>query len=56
LNGWYVPADDPMQVSWIGWLQFLRKYYLSMPTRRVRDAVRRARAAMGILPPSRGRD
>jgi hypothetical protein len=56
LNAWYVPADYPMQVGWVGWLQFFRKYYLSMPTRRVRDAVRRVRAAIGVLPPSRGRD
>jgi FkbM family methyltransferase len=55
LNAWYVPADSPMQFGWLGRLQFIRKYYLSMPTRRVRDAVRRARAATGIWPPSRGR-
>jgi FkbM family methyltransferase len=55
LNAWYVPADAPMRVGWVGWLQFFRKYYLSMPTRRVRDAVRRVRALTGILPPSRGR-
>ena len=52
LNSWYVPADFPMQVSGWGWAQFFRKYYLSMPTRRVRDAVRRLRAATGVLPPS----
>ena len=52
LNSWYVAADFPMEVSWWGWLQFFRKYYLSIPTRRVRDAVRRARAATGVLPPS----
>jgi len=55
LNAWYVPADHPMQVGWVGRLQFLRKYYLSLPTRRVRDAVRRVRAFTGVLPPSRGR-
>ena len=55
LNAWYVPADHPMQVGWLGRLQFFRKYYLSLPTRRVRDAVRRARAFIGVLPPSRGR-
>ena len=56
LNGWYVPADTPMRVGWLGRLQFIRKYYLSMPTRRVRDAVRLVRASTGIWPPSRGRD
>jgi FkbM family methyltransferase len=56
LNAWYVPADNPMRVGWVGWLQFFRKYYLNMPTRRVRDAVRHVRASTGIWPPSRGRD
>ena len=55
LNGWYVPVDHPMQVGWLGRLQFLRKYYLNTPTRWVRDAVRRMRARLGILPPSHGR-
>ena len=52
-NGWYVPNDHPMQVSLIGRLQFIRKYYLSLPTRWVRDGVRRLRAWSGILPPKR---
>jgi FkbM family methyltransferase len=56
LNAWYVPSDSRMRVGLIGWLQFFRKYYLSMPARRVRDTVRHFRAATGILPPSRGRD
>jgi FkbM family methyltransferase len=55
LNAWYVPVDSPMRVGRAGWLQFFRKYYLSMPTRRVRDAVRLVRASTGIWPPSRGR-
>lgn len=55
LNGWYVPADAAMAVGWVGRLQFIRKYYLNLPTRRVRDAVRRTRAGLGILPPSHGR-
>jgi hypothetical protein len=52
-NGWYVPDDNPMQVSWVGQAQFIRKYYLSMPTRWVRDGLRRLRAWSGILPPKR---
>ena len=52
-NGWYVPNDHPMRVSGIGHLQFIRKYYLSLPTRWVRDGVRRLRAWSGILPPKR---
>ena len=52
-NGWYVPNEHPMQVSWLGRLQFIRKYYLSLPTRWVRDGVRRLRAWSGIRPPKR---
>lgn len=55
LNGWYVPAERAMRVGALGSLQFLRKYYFNIPTRHVRDAVRRVRARAGILPPSRGR-
>jgi FkbM family methyltransferase len=55
LNGWYVPAETAMRIGPVGSLQFLRKYYLDIPTRRVRDAVRRVRARAGVLPPSRGR-
>jgi FkbM family methyltransferase len=53
LNGWYVPADSPMRVGWFGRLQFLRKYYLALPVRHVRDAVRRIRAFVGLFPPHR---
>lgn len=55
LNAWYVPGDSPMSVGWLGWLQFFRKYYLSLPTRYIRDAFRHVRASTGVLPPSRGR-
>jgi len=44
-----------MSVGWLDWLQFFRKYYLSLPTRHIRDAVRRVRAFTGMLPPSRRR-
>jgi FkbM family methyltransferase len=52
-NGWYVPQDNPMHVGGIGHLQFIRKYYLSLPIRWVRDALRRLRAHTGIMPPDR---
>ena len=52
-NGWYVPNDHRLQVSLLGRTQFIRKYYLSLPTRWVRDSVRRLRAWSGILPPKR---
>lgn len=52
-NGWYVPSDHVLRVSLLGQAQFIRKYYLSLPTRWVRDGVRRLRAWSGILPPKR---
>lgn len=55
LNGWYVLAEHPMQVGWLGRLQFIRKYYLNIPTRWVRDAERRVLTSLGILPRSHGR-
>jgi FkbM family methyltransferase len=50
LNGWYVPANMQINVSWFGRLQFFRKYYLSLPARRVRDAARLMRKLLGLKP------
>lgn len=52
-NGWYVPNEHPMRVSGFGRLQFIRKYYLSLPTRWLRDGLRRLRAVAGVMPPKR---
>ncbi len=41
INGWYVPADSPMTVSAVGYLQFLRKHYLGVPFRNLREWKRR---------------
>jgi FkbM family methyltransferase len=41
LNGWYAPREDAPAVSAFGRLQFLRKYHLGMPFRRVREFKRR---------------
>ena len=41
INSWYVPADAPFQVGAFGRLQFLRKYYLGLPFRALRDWKRR---------------
>jgi FkbM family methyltransferase len=41
INGWYVPADSPMTVSTVGYLQFFRKYYLGVPFRNLREWKRR---------------
>ena len=42
-NAWYVPAAAPMRVDLFGRLQFIRKYFLGLPFRRVREALRRIR-------------
>lgn len=47
LNSWYVPADSAMAVSLEGYLQFIRKYYLGVPFRRLREALRRLRRRLG---------
>jgi len=52
LNAWYMPADTALPVSLFGRLQFTRKYYVSMPVRWLRDALRHLRAALG-RPPQR---
>lgn len=43
LNGWYVPRADAPALDWLGRWQILRKYYLALPFRMVRDAKRRLR-------------
>ena len=52
LNGWYVPADAPMTVSPFGRWQFVRKHYLGVPFRHLREAKRKQReklrAALGL--------
>jgi FkbM family methyltransferase len=47
LNSWYVPAGSTMGVSLLGRLQFIRKYYLGMPFRHLREASRRLRFRLG---------
>jgi FkbM family methyltransferase len=53
LNAWYLPAEAALKVGRLGWLQFFRKYYLSLPARRIRDNVRLVRAKLGIFSPQR---
>ena len=43
LNGWYVPAGSPETVSLFGQWQFLRKHYLGVPFRHIREAKRKQR-------------
>ncbi|SRR6266545_2714598 len=46
INAWYVPAATPMQVSLVGKLQFIRKYFLGVPFRNLREATRRLRSRL----------
>ena len=41
INSWYVAADAPERVSLAGHLQFIRKYYLGLPFRVMREKKRR---------------
>ena len=41
--GWYVPADEPYRVASSDRWEILRKYYLALPFRLIRNALRRVR-------------
>jgi FkbM family methyltransferase len=43
LNSWYVPRDWAPRLSFRGHFEILRKYYLALPFRRLRDVKRRLR-------------
>jgi FkbM family methyltransferase len=40
-NGWYVPADSPIYPTLRERCEFARKYYLALPFRKLRNALRR---------------
>ena len=42
-NGWYVPASEPFKVNWADRWEIWRKYYLGLPFRKARNALRRIR-------------
>lgn len=46
INAWYVPAAVAPRIGLIGRLQFFRKYYLAVPPRRWRQALRRLRVKL----------
>jgi FkbM family methyltransferase len=46
LNGWYVPAADAPALGLLGGYSLVRKYYLGLPVRMLRDAKRRLRHRM----------
>lgn len=43
LNGWYVPANSPVRFGWGDRWRVLRKYYLALPFRVLRNLSRRVR-------------
>lgn len=43
LNAWYVPASSAPKIGAYGRWQFVRKYYLGVPFRRLRESWRRLR-------------
>src|SRR5262249_9446604 len=42
-NGWYVPRDSAVAVHWSDRWEILRKYYLALPFRMLRNLSRRLR-------------
>jgi FkbM family methyltransferase len=46
LNGWYVPSESPDRAGWQDRWKILRKYYLALPFRMVRNLLRRIRDRM----------
>lgn len=43
-NGWYVPREAPNRTRWSDYLEIVRKYYLALPFRMMRNYLRRVRA------------
>jgi FkbM family methyltransferase len=54
INSWYVPSNSPLRVGMLGRWQFIRKYYLGTPFRRLREALRRLRARPNRVRPAAG--
>lgn len=46
LNAWYVPPERAFALGWFGRWQMLRKYYLGLPFRILRDFLRRLRGRL----------
>jgi FkbM family methyltransferase len=47
-NGWYVPRDAAGKVGWMDRWEILRKYYLALPFRVLRNISRRLRKGQGL--------
>lgn len=49
LNAWYVPLGEASALGLYGRLQILRKYYLALPFRKLRNLKRRVRDRIGAI-------
>lgn len=49
-NGWYVPRAAAEKVQWADRWEILRKYYLALPLRRLRNLSRRLRGKITAGP------
>jgi FkbM family methyltransferase len=49
-NGWYIPRGTPVDIPWQDRWRILRKYYLALPFRMTRDALRRLRGRFAARP------
>jgi FkbM family methyltransferase len=47
-NGWYVPNASPVRCQWNDRWEILRKYYLALPIRILRNWSRRLRGTIGV--------
>jgi FkbM family methyltransferase len=48
INNWYVPAESFAEISWLGKLQYLNKFYLGLPLRRFRRRIALSRRRMPL--------
>ncbi len=48
LNGWYVPKDSSVRMRLGDMWEIARKYYLALPFRMLRNALRRRRGTIGV--------
>lgn len=42
-NGWYVPNESAVRTQWSDYWEIVRKYYLALPFRMIRNTLRRIR-------------
>ena len=47
-NGWYVPNEAAVRTRWADYWEIIRKYYLALPVRKLRNFSRRLRGIVKI--------